>query len=260
MIREQAQRIAREAGALLLEEYDKPRQINHKGRVDLVTQADGASEQLIVERLQAAFPDHRIVAEEEGEVAGGDLTWYVDPLDGTTNFAHGFPVFAVSMALVQAGEPVVGVIYDPMRDELFAAERGGGAYLNGKAIFVTGAATLEDALIATGFPYDHLTAEDNNTRALSVFLRRVQGLRRAGAAALDMAYVAAGRLDGYWEMRVKPWDVAAGVVLVREAGGMVSTYEGRRTSLFEGEMRIAASNGRIHEEMLDVLKEVYNGG
>lgn len=251
--------IARAAGSHLREAYSQPRQIEYKGAVNLVTQADRASERYIVAALSEAFPDHAIMAEEGSEI--GDqtgLTWLIDPLDGTTNFAHSFPVFAVSMALRDAEQVLVGIVYDPMRGECFAAARGLGATLNGRPIHVSGTPKMGQSLLATGFPYDRQTAEDNNITALSVFIRRCQGIRRAGAAALDMAYVACGRLDGYWEMRVQPWDVGAGVLIVREAGGTVTSYGGEEQdgAILAGG-KIVASNGLIHPEMLATLAEIY---
>lgn len=254
-----AEPIARLAGTRLREACSQPHQIEYKGAVNLVTQADRASEQYIVSALREAFPDHAIVAEEGSEIGGKNgLTWLIDPLDGTTNFAHGFPVFAVSMALRDTRQVLAGIVYDPMRDECFTAAKDHGAALNGKPIRVSSVPEIGQGLLATGFPYDRQTAEDNNITALGVFIRRCQGIRRAGAAALDLAYVACGRLDGYWEMRVQPWDVGAGVLIVREAGGRVTSYWGDEQDdavLTSG--KIAASNGLIHCEILATLKEVY---
>ncbi len=254
-----AERIARAAGVLLREAYHQPRQIEYKGEVDLVTPTDRASEELIVSSLHDAFPDHAILA-EEGGTDGRDspLTWLVDPLDGTTNFAHAFPVFAVSMALRGPEGLLVGVVYDPLRDECFTAARGQGAHLNGQPIHVSACSTLDQALLATGFPYDRRTVADNNVTAFGTFIRRCQGIRRAGAAALDLSYVACGRLDGYWEMRLKPWDVSAGALIVREAGGKVTDYHGVEHEMLDGH-NIVASNRLIHREMLSTLCEIYPG-
>ncbi len=254
-----AEPIARQAGASLREAYYQPRHIEYKGAVDLVTQADRASEQVIVSALREAFPAHAVVAEEGSEHEGeSSLTWLIDPLDGTTNFAHGFPVFAVSMTLRDAGHILVGIVYDPMRDECFTAMRGHGAMLNGRPIRVSTVPKMEQSLLATGFPYDRQTAEDNNTRALGVFIRCCQGIRRAGAAALDLAYVACGRLDGYWEMRVQPWDVGAGILLVREAGGEVTSYWGdENDAVILAGGKVAASNGLIQREILATLEVIY---
>jgi myo-inositol-1(or 4)-monophosphatase len=258
-ILETAEAIARSAGARLREACSQPRHIEYKGAVNLVTQADRASERYIVSSLREAFPAHAVVAEEGNDHDGtSNLTWLIDPLDGTTNFAHGFPVFAVSMTLRDAEHILVGIVYDPMRDECFTAIRGHGAMLNGRPIHVSTVPKMEQSLLATGFPYDRQTAEDNNTRALGVFIRRCQGIRRAGAAALDLAYVACGRLDGYWEMRVQPWDVGAGILLVREAGGEVTSYEGDgRDAAILAAGKVAASNGLIQREILATLEEIY---
>lgn len=251
--------LAHEAGALLKDAYAKPRQIDFKGSVNLVTQADHAAEELIVTRLQKHTPDYGILAEERGLVNEQTaFQWLVDPLDGTNNFAHGFPVFAVSIGLQYEGEPLLGVIYDPLRDECFSAAKGTGARLNDKPIRVSSIAQLEQGLLATGFPYDRQTTEDNNSQAVAAFLRKGQGIRRAGAAALDLAYVACGRLDGYWEQRLNPWDIAAGLVIVREAGGMITPYSGKfdDAPVLRGE-NVVASNGLIHDAMLAVLDSVY---
>jgi myo-inositol-1(or 4)-monophosphatase len=255
-----AESAARRAGAVLRAAYDQPVSITNKGAVDLVTQADRDAEDLIIEALHDAVPDDTILAEEGGETQSGrnGLTWIVDPLDGTTNFAHGFPVFAVSIGLRTAEEVLLGVIYDPLRDECFTAAKDQGAALNNQPIHVSRVSALSNALLATGFPYDRHEAEDNNSLAFAVFLRRAQGIRRAGAAALDIAYVACGRVDAYWELRWQQWDVGAGVVIVREAGGTVSDYEGvpGDDHVLAGR-RLIASNGLIHEEVVRILGEVY---
>ncbi len=254
--------IAREAGEILRQGWGRPGQIGHKGQVDLVTEYDTRSEALIISSLRRAFPDHAIYAEEQGAVDTGNkespYRWMIDPLDGTTNFAHGFPAFAVSMALTHRaskqdahGQSLVGVVYDPTRDECYTAARGRGAALNGQPIHVSDAPSLDVALLATGFPYDRRTRLDNNTGHLCNLIRHCQGMRRAGSASLDMAYVASGRLDGYWEVRLHAWDVAAGLLLVQEAGGRVSDLAGGGDYL-SGE-QIVASNGHIHDEMLAVL-------
>lgn len=248
--------IARAAGDVIREGFGAAQQVDYKGQVNPVTETDTAAEALIKTRLSRAFPDHRILAEETGG-AGLDTPgylWLVDPLDGTNNFANGYPHFCVSLGLLRAGEVVLGVIYDPLRDETFAARRGHGATLNGAPIRVAPAPRLSDALLATGFPYVRRTAADNNTRMLDHFLRRCQGVRRAGAAALDMAWVACGRLAGYWEMHLSPWDIAAGIVLVQEAGGVTTDYVGGAARMFNGG-EMVASNGLIHAEMLRVLRE-----
>lgn len=255
---QKTQDIALQAGALLREAYHQPRDVRYKGDVNLVTQADEDAERLILAKLREAFPEHGILAEESGETDGASrYTWVVDPLDGTTNFTHGFPVFAVSLGLRDPdGEMVLGVVYDPLRDECFAGARGHGVTLNGQPMAVSGRDKLSQSLLATGFAYDRHTARDNNVASFSRFIRRAQGVRRAGAAALDLAYVACGRLDGFWERMLDCWDVAAGIVLVREAGGVATDYWGGEAFLYSGEY-ILASNGRIHEQMLEVLEEVY---
>lgn len=250
--------VACEAGDLVRAAFPRTAltEVGFKGAVNPVTETDVAAENLIIARLRAAFPDHRFYAEESGGDewrAAGAPIWLIDPLDGTVNFSHGFPHVGISLALLVDGQPVVGVIRDPLRGETFAATAGGGASLNGKPIHVSGVERLERAFLATGFPYDRRTAPDNNTRRLDHFLRRSQGVRRAGAAVLDLSYVACGRLDGFWEIRLSPWDVAAGVLLVREAGGRATDDRGGPDCL-SGAF-IVASNGRIHEEMLRVIRE-----
>lgn len=256
--------IAREAGDLLRQGYEEEKRIERKSSaVDWVTQYDTAAEALIIKRLQTAFPDHHIIAEESGHNGNpGAYTWYIDPLDGTNNFAHGFPVFCVSLALYAAGQPLLGVIYDPLRDECFTAVRGGGAFLQRgerqTRLQVSQTTALVDALLATGFPYDRHTAEVvENLAEVGAFLQRVQGVRRAGAAALDLAYVAAGRLDGYWEYKLHSWDVAAGVLLVQEAGGQVTLLDGTPFAIAP-QLSLTVSNGRLHPLMRDVLQTLTN--
>jgi len=252
---------AREAGAILVAELARPVSINYKGDVDIVTQADGRSEQAIMSRLRNHFPRHAIVAEESGAHAaaasGTRFCWYVDPLDGTTNFAHGFPWFCVSIALAEgpAGneELLAGVIYQPLTDELFTAARGEGAYLNNKRIHVSGVAKLATSLLGTGFPA-HKRAQNPNIHFYWNFTLRSHGVRRAGSAALDLAAVACGRFDGFWEFGLHPWDTAAGVLLVREAGGAVTNFAGEPYRL--GMRECLASNSRIHEEMRAVAEQV----
>jgi myo-inositol-1(or 4)-monophosphatase len=230
--------------------------VDFKGAVNPVTETDKAVEALILDRLEAAFPHHRILAEETGGDEWrdpGPPIWLIDPLDGTNNFAHGFPQVGVSLALVEEQQPVLGVIYDPLRQETFSATVGGGATLNGAPIHVTGVEHLADAFLATGFPYDRRTAPDNNVQRLDHFLRRSQGVRRAGAAVLDLAYVACGRFDGFWEIRLHPWDVAAGILIVREAGGLVTDFSGGPDCV--SGQQIMASNGHIHGQMLQVIRQ-----
>jgi len=246
--------IAREAGGLLAQMFEHPQEISYKRRSDLVTEADRRSEALIVERLRRHFPEHDIVGEEGGgQRSGSDYCWYVDPLDGTTNFAHGFPVFCVALGLAYHGEVIAGVVYDPTRDELFSATRGAGAYLNDQRISVSRVADLAEALLATGFP----PFADNHHLNIQFYFRFTMlshGIRRAGSAALDLCSVAAGRFDGFWELKLNPWDKAAGSLLVTEAGGRVTDLRGRAFELREGE--IFASNGLIHDQMCPVFSEV----
>jgi myo-inositol-1(or 4)-monophosphatase len=254
---------ARRAGALLRDAYSQPVSIINKGKIDLVTQSDRDSEALILAAIKEHYPHHGILAEESGDITaeapdGSSYVWMIDPLDGTTNFAHKFPIFSVSMALRDAEDLLLGVVYDPLRDECFTAVRGMGAKLNGVPFGVSATSVLDQALLATGFPYDSHTAEDNNLNAFGMFMRRAQAIRRPGSAALDLAYVACGRFDGYWEMRLYPWDIAAGIVLIREAGGIVTDYEGASdTAQMISGRRIVASNRHIHTAMIDTLGEVY---
>lgn len=255
--------IAREAGAHLRDGLGQGLSIQRKETaVDWVTQYDEQAEAIIVGRLQAAFPDHGLVA-EEGSRANHDspLTWYIDPLDGTTNFAHGMPIFCVSMALYEGHTPLVAIIYDPMRDECFCGVAGMGATLTTPSgtvpLRVSQETELVDSLLATGFPYDRHNSEQNNMPQLMAFLKQAQGIRRNGSAALDMANVAAGRLDGYWEFKLKSWDIAAGVLLVQEAGGLVTGMAGEPFVL-SSPVSLLASNGRIHTKMVDILQKAIN--
>jgi len=233
--------------------------IEMKGDKNLVTEVDKESERLIVEHLLSRFPGHDIVAEEGDYPQGGSpCRWIIDPVDGTTNYAHGYPWFCSSIGLELEGELVAGVIYNPVYDELFTATKGGGAYLNGSHLSVSARAPLKHSLLGTGFPYDCATDPANNFTNFIAFQKMARGIRRAGAAALDLAYVAAGRLDGYWELKLKAWDVAAGVLMVREAGGVVTTFDGSTYDIFND--RIVASNGMIHDEMVTMLASVASGG
>ncbi len=244
---------AREAGQILLEKFGRKINISKKGDIDLVTEADLASEKAIIERIRSYYPKHSILAEESGEaIIEGDATWkwIVDPLDGTTNFAHGYPCWCVTLALEHDGEIVVGVTFDPTRNELFAAEKGRGATLNNKPIRVSETEKLSEALIVTGFPYDFKQRE-NFAGHLKGFLLKSRGVRRDGSAAIDMAYVACGRFDGFWEEGLHAWDVAAGVLLIEEAGGRVSYYDDSKFSIYMPP--ICADNGLIHSEMLETL-------
>lgn len=245
---------ARDAGQILLEKFGRKINITKKGDINLVTEADLASEALIIERIKSYYPKHSILAEEAGNavIIGGENTWkwIIDPLDGTTNYAHGYPCFCVTLALEHEGEIVLGVTYDPTRNELFAAERGRGATLNNKPIRVSETEEMGNALIVTGFPYDFKDRADF-ARHFEDMLLSTRGVRRDGSAAIDMAYVACGRFDGFWEEGLNPWDVAAGVLLIEEAGGQVSYYNGSKFSIYTPP--IAASNGLIHDKMLNIL-------
>jgi myo-inositol-1(or 4)-monophosphatase len=248
----QAHRLARAAGDLIRSAWDGDVQVTLKGEVDLVTEVDHASEALIVDGLRAAFPDDGIVAEEGSGVPGhADATWYVDPLDGTTNFSHGLPHFAVSIACWDAAGPRLAVVYDPIRRWAFHAERGTGAWLDGRRLKTSAPAGLASALVATGFPANRRSAADNNLIEVAHMLRHARGLRRAGSAALDLAFVAAGWLDGFWEARLSPWDVAAGALLVTEAGGLVSLPSGAPFQLADG--GILASGAGLHAELVTNL-------
>jgi myo-inositol-1(or 4)-monophosphatase len=245
---------AREAGAVLHDYYQTGVTVKYKGEIDLVTEADHASEALILKRIRSAYPDCAILSEESGASANtSSAVWIADPLDGTTNFAHGLPIFSVTLALVVDGVIEVGVTYNPIYDELYTARRGQGAFLNSERLRVSSATTLDRALLVTGFPYDRRTNPNNNIRQFANFLLRAQGVLRLGSAALDLAAVAAGRLDGYWEARINPWDVAAGALLVTEAGGQVTMPDGSPLDLFS--RQIVASNGLIQNAMIEVLSD-----
>jgi len=249
-----AVRAARAAGRLQREKLWGVCGYDFKGERNLVTDVDRSSEQIIIELLAEACPGCDFLAEERGAVySGSSLRWIIDPLDGTTNFAHGFPWFAVSIALERAGVLELAVVYHPIMDEVFHAVRGGGAWLNEKRICVSRRSPLASCLLATGFPYDRTCSNENNFDHFIRFQLAARGVRRAGAAALDLAYVAAGRLDGFWECKLNPWDVAAGKLLVEEAGGTVSNFAGSPHHL--DDHRIVASNGLIHRDMLDLLAQ-----
>ncbi len=261
-----AEGIARQAGALLRDFYQKGVNAEYKGDVDLVTEADRASEQLIVERLKSAFPHHGIYGEEgTRDRLDAEFRWYVDPLDGTTNFAHGFPAFCVILGLEHRplglgadvdGEIVAGVIYDPLRDEMFTAEKGRGAWMNGRQMKVSKTAKLAESLTATGFP-SHKRHENPNIHFYQQITLRSHGVRRAGSAGLDLAYVACGRLDGFWEFKLNPWDTSAGVLMVKEAGGTLTHFDGSDFTLDSRE--ILATNRLIFEEMKHIFVELFAG-
>ena len=244
---------ARLAGALQRERYeDATLKVERKGRIDLVTEVDVACEKIIVEHISSSYPEHGILA-EEGEANRKDegFLWIIDPLDGTTNFAHGFPIFAVSIGVAVDGVVQAGVVYDPLRDEMFTATKDGGAFLNGNPIKVTDCERLEEALLATGFPYDIKTNPRNNINNFNRVALEAQAVRRPGAAAVDLVYTACGRLDGFWEQRLKPWDMAAGALIVEEAGGTVTDMAGKPLDLY-GET-VCATAPKIHAELLTLL-------
>jgi myo-inositol-1(or 4)-monophosphatase len=246
---------AHDAGSILAAEMSRPKNISYKGDVDLVTETDKRSEALIVSRIRNHFPQHAIVAEEggEGPVAKSRFTWYVDPLDGTTNFAHGYPCVAVSIGLLEDDEPLVGVVLNPFANELFTAGRGEGAFLNHQPIRVSTIETLSKSLLGTGFPTDKV-ARSNNIHYYWGFTLRTHGIRRDGSAALDLCAVACGRFEGFWEFGLKSWDTAAGILIVREAGGAVTDMSGRPSR--PGDREILATNGRIHAEMQAVAADI----
>jgi len=249
--------IAREAGALLIKYFEARVKIEYKGEVDLVTEADRKSDALILERIRAQWPNHDVMGEEGTRIeSGSDYRWYVDPLDGTTNFAHGFPVFCVSLALEFKGQRIAGVVYDPTRNELFSAEQGRGAYLNNRPIRVSAVDNLAECLVATGFP-SHKRHKNPNVFFYHQITLRTHGVRRAGSAALDLCSVACGRFDAFWEFNLNPWDTAAGVLIVEEAGGQVSDFSGAPFNINSRET--LASNSLVHEAMLAEFDAVFKG-
>jgi myo-inositol-1(or 4)-monophosphatase len=259
-----ATQAARQGGMVLKRFWGNLREIREKDFPgDLVTEADQQSEKVILQWITKHFPDHQILAEESGlSHQQSEFIWAIDPLDGTTNYAHQYPMVAVSIGLIHQDEPILGVIYNPFTEELFQAAKGFGAKLNGERLTVSSIPTLKDSLLATGFAYDRRETTENNYAEFCHFTHLSQGVRRAGAASLDLAYVACGRLDGYWERGLKPWDIAAGSVIVREAGGVVSDYKRGPLQLETG--RILATNGHLHSVMsqeliyLETLKSVLN--
>jgi myo-inositol-1(or 4)-monophosphatase len=255
---ETAVEIAREAGALLHTHFERRVAFELKGEADLVTVADRASEKVVVERLRSLYPSHAIVAEEgTGHETDSEYRWYIDPLDGTTNFAHGVPLFAVSIGLERAGEGVVGVVYNPVTGEMYAAEKGSGAFLNGKRIHVSAARTLQESLSVTGFP-SLRRKNDINIHFYYQLAMASHGTRRTGTAAQDLAWVAAGRFDLFWEFGLRPWDMAAGTVLVKEAGGRVSDMDGAPHSVNTSK-HLLADNGLLHEESLAYIADIFKG-
>jgi len=246
---------AKSAGLLLKRNIGRRHTIEFKGVIDVVTEMDIKAEDMIMKTIKARFPEHGILTEESFEQkSGSGYRWIIDPLDGTTNYSHGFPIFCVSIALEREGEIILGVVFNPMLNELFTAEKGNGAYLNSKRIRVSGISELTKSLLATGFPYDVRTSPDNNISHFANLAVRAQAIRRAGSAALDMCYVACGRFDGFWELKLKPWDTAAAMLIIKEAGGIVTDFNGSAFSLYSGET--LASNGLVHDEMIEVLNAV----
>lgn len=227
--------------------------IRHKGEINLVTEVDLSCQERIIGMIRARFPEDDIIAEEKENVYGGKKSrWIIDPLDGTTNYAHGYPFFATSIAYETGGEIVAGVVYNPVFDELFFARKGQGAFLNGKPLAVSKVGSVKNSLLSTGFPYDLNTSADNNLNHWADFLFHAQALRRDGSAALNLSYVAAGRFDGFWEIKLNPWDMAAGCLMVTEAGGEVTGLTGGPYDLYRGD--VCASNGIIHGDMIEILK------
>jgi myo-inositol-1(or 4)-monophosphatase len=252
-----AEEAAREAGGLLMRWFERPIEVSMKSGRELVTEMDKQSESLIMETIRSEYPGDRFIAEESAPSGkgrsqeGAGRVWIVDPLDGTNNYAHGYPFFSIAIALEENGVLVAGVVYDPLRDELFAAERGAGALLNGEPCRISETESLSESIVATGFPYDRSEMSDNNLANLNRFILSVRGIRRGGSAELDLAYVACGRLEGFWELGLKTWDVSAGGLVVLEAGGRVTNFEGRGWDHRRGD--VVASNGLVHEEMLRLI-------
>lgn len=249
------ERLARSAGEILRAHYGKRHEVSHKGVIDLVTEADHRSEEFLLGEIAQRWPDHRVFSEESGGREGRDEDiWYIDPIDGTVNYAHGLPIFCVSIAYEHAGDLVLGAVYDPIADDMYLAQRGRGATLNGKPIQVSDAAELVDSLLVTGFPYDAWTNPNNNFDEFMRFSKRSQGVRRLGSAALDLCYIAAGRLDGFWEIKLNAWDVAAGALIVQESGGLITNIRGE-PDFMGAPQSVLAANPALHARMLEVLQE-----
>ncbi|MCA9470626.1 MAG: inositol monophosphatase [Nitrospirales bacterium] len=243
-------------GSILTDYAKKGFEIEKKSDINLLTEADLASERVIVEKIRTTFPSHQILAEEKGLQTHSEnpYKWIIDPLDGTTNFAHGFPMYNVSIGVEYEGAIVVGVVFDPTRNELFVAQKGQGSTLNNVPIHVSATALLSEALLVTGFAYDIHTVADNNLKEFCAFSLRARGMRRTGTAAIDLCYIACGRFDGFWELKLNPWDTAAGKLIVQEAGGQVTNYQGEPYSIYGQDL--IASNGLIHQEMVGLLQEI----
>ncbi len=250
-----AVRMAKEAGTSLKSRLHEKHTVHYKGEINIVTEEDRRCEEMIIAEIKRHYPDHDILTEESAGIdRGSEYRWIIDPLDGTTNYAHGYPVFCVSIALEKAGRIVLGVIFNPMLNELFVAEENNGAFLNRKRLSVSGTSTLSQSLLATGFPYDIRRNADNNLNYFIGMATQAQAIRRAGSAALDLAYTAAGRFDGFWELKLHPWDTAAGLLMIREAGGTLSDIQGNPYRL--SSHSIVASNGVVHADMLRVLQSI----
>lgn len=246
--------LARQAGQILRDGFAGERQVYHKSQIDLVTDTDRRSEDFLLGEIQRRFPGDSIIAEESGGVSGEDCCiWYIDPLDGTVNYAHGVPIFCVSIGYAQEGELRLGVVYEPLRDELFSAQRGRGAWLNGRPLQCSKSSDLDDSLLVTGFPYNIRTSQANNLAQYSRFSLHSQGVRRLGSAALDLCYVGAGRFDGYWELYLEPWDLAAGALVAMESGALVTATDGGKLRLEPPCSALAAAPG-IHRAMLQMIK------
>ncbi len=249
---EVATHAAKEAGEFLHRNLGKQTSVSYKGEIDLVTEMDKKAQELIIKKLSSFFPSHDFMAEEDfSKIKGSDYRWIIDPLDGTTNYAHGLPIYCISIALEEKKEIVLGIVFFPPSSEIFSASKKRGAFLNGKKLCVSNTKRLERSLIATGFPYDVRTSPQNNINHFNHFVTKAQAIRRCGSAALDLCYVACGRFDGFWELKLNPWDVAAGALIVEEAGGKVTDFKGNDFDLYGQE--ILASNGNIHKEMVQVL-------
>ena len=243
-----------EAGRILLENQAKKKKIEYKGEINLVTEVDYLSERAILRMINKHFPEHSILTEEsKGKDRNSTYLWIIDPLDGTTNYAHNFPVYCVSIGLQKDEEIILGMVYNPILGELFLAEKGRGAFLNGKRIFVSKIEKLSQSLLATGFPYDIRTSQENNLIYFNRFALKAQAIRRAGSAALDLCYLAMGRFDGFWELKLSPWDTVAGILMIFEAGGKISDFSGKKFDIFS--KKLLATNGRIHKQMLKVINQ-----
>jgi myo-inositol-1(or 4)-monophosphatase len=248
-----AEDVARGAGKILRENYGKRQSIHYKGEINLVTDVDRQSEAYIFERIRSAFPDHGILSEESSELRSpSSYRWVIDPLDGTTNYAHNYPCFCVSVALERNGELLAGAVFDPLLSESFTASAGGGAFLNGERIRVSETEILRRSLLSTGFAYDVKQSSDNNLDLFREFVLAGQAIRRDGSAALDLCYLACGRFDGFWELKLSPWDTAAGLLILREAEGVATRLDGSPYDIRQPD--ILASNGRIHEQMMEVIR------